>query len=62
MVKVRRQQFLDYSMSKKTSILDLVLTTQIFPKGNFSNYLMEANMKLMMVMMIRYMISITKKT
>ena len=38
MVKVRRQQFLDYSMSKKTSILDLVLTTQIFPKGNFSNY------------------------
>ena len=85
MVKVKRLQFLNYSMSKNTNILeeretekdvsykklkiekilystDLVLTTQLFPKGNFSNYLMEANMKLMMVMMIRYMISITKKT
>ena len=85
MVKVKRLQFLNYSMSKNTNILeerdtekdvsykklkiekilysnDLVLTTQLFPKRNFSNYLMEENMKLMMVMMIRYMISITKKT
>ena len=61
MVKVKRQQFLNYSMSKNTNILeeretekdvsykklkiekilysnDLVLTTQLFPKGDFSNY------------------------
>ena len=65
MVKVKRLQFLNYSMSKNTNILekrererererdvsykklkiekilysnDLVLTTQLFPKGDFSNY------------------------
>ena len=55
-VKVEPLQFLNYSMSKNTNILekresykklkiekilysnDLVLTTQLFPKGNYSNY------------------------
>ena len=68
MVKVKPQQFLNYSMSKNTNILEerererererdvsykklerwfyiqiLVLTTQLFPKGNFSNYQGEIN-------------------
>lgn len=56
MVKVKPQQFLNYSMSKNSTILekresykklkiamilysnDFVLTTQLFPKENFSNY------------------------
>ena len=70
MVKVKPQQFLNYSMSKNTNILEerererereremwaiknwklrwfyiqiLVLTTQLFPKGNFLNYQGEIN-------------------